>query len=221
MESKIEYSIVQAPNISFNRYELWRKDSFWGKETYYIKRYNRDGQEKSEDATIEKWTTVKNGIKLVNDIFDYKIGDSCLEYMKSSQFHEIVNCLYGVDINTVNYDRNATYKHFEYEKNGHYSFSYQNEELSGCSIDLEGLEISIIAKVLYQQIPRVISFKNVSTDIIRIFWGLALWRNAYIGNNFNHRFFVFNNPQIALDNTMQEWLKRYNLVINISDSDWI
>lgn len=221
MESKVESCIVQAPNISFNRYELWRKDSFWGKESYYIKRYNRDGQEKKEEASAEKWTTVKNGIKLVNDIFDYKIGDCYLKDMKSLHFPKIVNCLYGVDINTVNYNRNATYKHLEYAKNGHYSFFYQNEELCGCSIDLEGLEISIIAKVRYQQIPRVISFKDVYPDTIRIYWGLALWRSAYIGDNFNHRFFVFNNPQIALDNTMQEWLKRYNLIINISDSDWI
>ena len=100
-------------------------------------------------------------------------------------------------------------------------FYYQNEALYGLSADIENFEISIIAKTMFQQNTRLITFKNKSyKDAIRIFWGLALWRNAYIGDILTHKYFVFNNLNI-IDHTMHNWLSSYNLVNRNKDSDWI
>jgi len=223
METKVESVSLKAPNLSYNKYEFWRKDSFWGNETFYVKAYNRNGSPKILQSSKDDWGTIKYGSKLINDIFDYKIGDFQLDQMQEKEFQQVTNCLYGADITSIDYDRNSNYCHLKYKKGGSvYQFNYQNEALYGLSADVEHFEISIIAKTMFQQNTRVITFKNNSyKDVIRIFWGLALWRNAYIGDILTHKYFVFNNPTMILDQTMNNWLSSYNLVNRIKDSDWI
>lgn len=222
MDTKIESLIVKAPNIKFRRYELWRKYNFWGKDSYYAKaidEYSTTSKVININSEAD-WNAIKYQIKLVNDLFDYKIGDFQLKQIESSKFKTCVNWLYGADVTTIKYENTigGNY-HLSYSNN--YRFTSDNYTLNGLWASIESSRISITAKELYSNENKYLILKEISfRDIIRAYWGIALWQQAYISGIFQHRYFVFNNPTLFFNSEVKEWLSKYNLIIKIDEDYW-
>ena len=222
MDTKKETLIVKAPNIKFRKYELWRKSNFWGNDTYYAKAIDEYSlTSKVININTEKdWEAIKYQIKLVNDLFDYQIGESELKKIESPKFKTCVNWLYGADVTTINYEKTIGGDYYlKYSNN--YNFRNEDYTLNGLSASIKSFEILIIAKDLYSNENKSLILNGISLrDLIRAYWGMALWLSAYISGIFQHRYFVFNNPSLIFNSDVKNWLSKYNLIIKIDEDDW-